>query len=407
MKVKRVVVITDLSESAGGQEVLAMLSARLLKERGLEVIYVCGDHGASAALKALDIEICPAGLSRLLELPSHQALRRGLYDPETRDFIKAVVNRYDSPGTVFHVHSWPQIFSPSIFSALAPVAHRCFLHAHDMVLACPNGVYLDFRTSAPCARRPLSLSCIATNCDKRNYAQKLWRVARQTVLSRCLDLSEGWGGVIVIHPEMVPMLQRFGYPESIFHLVRNPVRPFTPERVTVEENNALLYVGRLEPEKGVPELAHAARRVGMPLVCVGDGSLRDWLAGDFPEVTLTGWLDQKEIAQWAAKARALVMPTRMPEPFGLVLAEAIHSGIPVAVTRIALMANEIEKAGLGLTFDVNDPASLDGALAAIRDMPPADLSEMSRLGHSGPLRLGLSEEAWVDGLVELYERALG
>ena len=406
MKPKRVIIITDLCDPVGGQEVLALKSARLLKEKGVEVVYVCGDSGTSKDLLALDIEVKAAQLSRLLDMPRGKAFRSGVYNTDARAFVERIVKTYDAPDTVFHVHGWAQIFSPSIFSALAPVANRTILHAHDMSLACPNGVYMDFPRSAVCNRRPLSLSCLATQCDKRNYAQKLWRVTRQTVLARCLSPFESWAGIIVIHPQMQPMLQRFGYPDELFHLVRNPASPYLERRVRAEENEAFLFVGRLEQEKGIVELAQAAERVGVPLICVGDGSLKDWLAQTFPNVTLTGRLSGSEIAHWATKSRALVFPSYLPEPFGLVLAEAVHSGLPVAVTQTALMAAEIQDRELGLSFDVTDTASFDGVLRSFRDMSETALREMSQSGFSTSERLGLEEDAWVDGLMDVYEKAL-
>ena len=406
MKIKRVVVITDLSDSTGGQEILALLSARLLKDLGIEVIYVCGDHGLSSEVQSLGVEVCAANKSRLLDLPRKQAFRRGLYDAEARAFMDRIVQTYDAPDTVFHLHGWAQIFSPSIFQALMPIAKRTYLHAHDMTLACPNGVYMDFNRSEVCMRRPLSSSCIAAHCDKRSYAQKLWRVVRHSVLARCMKMDAGWAGIIVIHPQMVPMLKRFGYSQDVFRLVRNPVRPYARNRIKAEENEAFLYVGRLEPEKGVVELAEAAKRVGVPLVCVGDGSLRNWLGQNFPNVTLTGKLTSQQISQFAYKSRALVFPSRLPEPFGLVLAEAVHSGLPVAVTRTALMSQEIETGGLGLTFDMQDPFSFDAVLTKFSNMPSAKVLAMSQAGHSGHLRLGLSEEEWVSALIGLYEASV-
>lgn len=406
MTVKRVVIITDLSEAVGGQEVLALASARLLKERGVEVIYVCGDRGDSLELRALDVEVCASGQRRLLELPRGKAFRHGLYNSQAKTFMDRVVHTYASPDTVFHLHGWAQIFSPSIFKVLSPVAQQTFLHAHDMSLACPNGVFMDFPRSEVCTRTPLSMGCLITQCDKRNYAQKIWRAARHSVLARCLDRSAPWAGIVIGHPGMKPMLRRFGYPEPLFRLVRNPVRPYLNDRVHAEENESFLFVGRLEEEKGVIELAQASARVGVPLVCIGEGSLEEPLARDFPNVVLTGKLRGHEIGNWAAKSRALVFPTRLPEPFGLVLAEAIHSGLPAAVSNTALMAAEIESGGLGLSFDLTDKESFDAVLSEFRDMPPARLKEMSQRGHACAVDIGLSEDEWVDGLVALYDEAL-
>jgi glycosyltransferase involved in cell wall biosynthesis len=352
------------------------------------------------------VEVHSCGGLRLLERGRLQAATRGIHDAAVERRLAALIAEIDTPGTVYHLHGWAQIFSPAVFRALAPVAARSFLHAHDMFLACPNGVYMDYRRGEVCTRRPLSAACISTNCDKRSYAQKLWRVARQTAVRRWLDPALPWAGIVQIHPDMQPRLARAGFPDSMFRTLRNPAVPYTQSRIRAEENRRLVYVGRLEADKGVRGLVAAAARLDLPLTLVGDGPLREELAAAHPGVEITGWLGSGEIGRHVGRARALVMPSEHPEPFALVLAEAVHSGLPVAVSNTALMAEEIAAAGLGLSFDAGDPGDTDRVLAAFRDMPPDRLRAMSEAGHTGPHRLALSPEAWGDGLLALYRGAV-
>ena len=407
MPLSHIVVLNDASRAKGGATGLAILSAMELRARGLRVTYVCGDDGDAPELRDNGIEVIAAGSGRLLERGRADAMRKGIHNPQMRDFVADVVRRTDGEGTVYHLHGWAQIFSPAIFAALEPVAPRTFVHAHDMFLACPNGVYMDYRRNETCTRVPLSASCVLTNCDKRSYAQKVWRMMRQRALFSNFDPSKGWAGILAIHPGMLPRLMRGGYPQDLLHVVRNPASPFTPKRVPVERNRKFVYVGRLERDKGVLDLAQSARRTGAELVCVGDGVLKDQLAREFPEIHVTGWLPKEKIGRWVENARALVMPSYHPEPFALVLAEAIGSGVPVAVSDTALMAPEIEEAGLGLRFRVFDPDEIDRAIREFQEMDAADIERMSRRGHEGPVRLALEPGEWIDKLVGRYEAAAG
>ena len=205
---------------------------------------------------------------------------------------------------------------------------------------------------------------------------------------------------------MLPRLARAGYSEELLQVVRNPATAFTAERVRAEQNTYLVYVGRLEEDKGALDLARAAKRVGAELVCVGDGVLRERLERDFPEIRITGWLTKPAMIRWVSGARALVMPSHHPEPFALVLAEAAASGLPVAVAKTALMAEEIAAAGLGLSFDVFDREDFDRTLRAFLDMGKAALQEMSRRGFEGAVRLAQEEDAWITQLAGLYAAAL-
>lgn len=283
------------------------------------------------------------------------------------------------------------------------MAPRSFVHAHDMFLACPNGVYMDYRKGEVCTRRPLSLDCIATHCDKRAYHHKLWRIARQAALRRTFDTSLNWGGVFQIHPDMQPRLERGGIPSRLCRTLRNPAAPFSETRIPAEDNTGFLYVGRLESDKGVLKLAQAARRAGVDVTFVGDGDGRGRIEAEFPEFPVTGWKSRDEIGEIAERARALVMPSLHPEPFSLVLPEAVHAGLPVLVAQTALVAREIEQNGLGFAFDASDDASFDAALNRIKTAPRDTIRDMSVHGFSGALRLALTPDAWGDALLEAYQ----
>lgn len=405
-RIDRVIVINDHSHANGGTAALALLSIRLLRARGIAVTLICGDAGDNPELRELGVEIWAAGSADLLGRSKASALSRGIYDPATRALVDKVRAARDGPGTVWHVHGWAQILSPSIFAALTPVAPRVFLHAHDTFLACPNGMFMDYQKGEVCERVPLGASCLATHCDKRSYPQKLWRVARHGTLWRCLDRRADWAGLIIINPGVAPKMRRAGYPEALLRLLRNPATPYSATRIEAERNEGLVYVGRLERDKGVMELVEAAARCAVPLRLIGDGALRAQIARDHPDVELCGWQPSERIGGLVAGARALVMPSHHPEPFALVIPEAVQSGLPVLVSHTALLAPEIETRGMGLSFDVFDAASFDRAVARIRDMAPDMLREMSLRGLREGGDLSTTPEGWAEELVALYEAAL-
>ena len=406
MTKRRIVVVNDDSIARGGTAVLAVMSAKALADRGHEVIWLCGDAGANPDLAAHGIEVVALGSRPLLDLPAKRALVEGVHNSAAARLVADFIARRDTPETVYHVHSWAQIFSPAILPALGPVASRTLLHAHDMFLACPNGVYMDYQKNRACTRVPNSLDCIATHCDKRSYAQKLWRVARGARVHRALGSLDGWGGILAIHPGMKPKLARAGYRDDRLFTVRNPAVPYTRDRVQAEENRALLFVGRLEADKGIGALAAAAARADVPLIVVGDGPMRAELETRYPNVELAGWVEKSGLGAYAARARALVLSSRHPEPFGLVLAEAAASGLPVLASNTAEMAGEVEAGGLGFAFDVFSPADFDAAIARIMALSADEIRAMSARGHSGATALGNTPEGWIDALEAQYDRVL-
>lgn len=400
-----VVVLNDASVARGGATGLALLSARRLRMRGHRVTYVSGDAGDDGTLARLGVRPIALGGAALLKRGPLRAAGRGLYDPAMRDGIARVVAELDGPDTVWHLHGWTQILSPSVFDALAPVAPRTFLHAHDYFLACPNGAYFDFPRDEACARAPLSGACLAANCDRRSYAHKLWRAARQAKVRRDVA-GRDWAGVLQLHPGMTEGLVRGGIRRASIRTVRNPVEPWSATRIRAEENRRLCYVGRTETGKGVALLCEAARRAGLPLRVLGSMAGREDLVRAYPEVAFAGWTPRDRIAAAVADCRALAMPSRFGEPFGLVGPEASRSGLPVAVSKAALLAPDIEAAGLGAAVEVGDADALARGLRALMDRPDAEIAAMSRAGFAGHGAVAQTPEAWTDQLTALYEGAL-
>lgn len=303
----KVVIINDASVARGGATGLALLQARSLQARGIEVIYLAGDRGEGSQFEALGIEVHNVGGDALLRASPLRAATRGFYSQAARRCVADVVARHDGPDTVYHVHSFSKALTPAIFAPLQPVAPRCFIHAHDFFLACPNGAFMDYQAMQPCHRVPLSRDCLSTNCDKRNYAQKLWRVGRQTVLHRTMPRKAPWGGILMIHPGMAPFLRAAGYPEETLHSLRNPAEALGPTRVQAERNSRFVFIGRVEAEKGIEELIAAAEAASVPLTVIGEGPLRESLTARHPRVGFRGWMDRAGIAGEIATARALVI----------------------------------------------------------------------------------------------------
>ncbi|WJH38079.1 glycosyltransferase family 4 protein (plasmid) [Aliirhizobium terrae] len=365
--------------------------------------YICGDSGQNPEFSALDVEVVALGGDPILSAKRHRAMIEGIHNTGAKEMLERWIAANDSVGTVYHVHGWSKIMSPAVFAALAPVSHRTVLHAHDYFLACPNGSFYDYRRQVPCGCKPLATGCLTRNCDKRNYAQKLWRVARSTrVRSQLLRSGRHYGRVLLIHEGMAGDFKQAGYSDETLHALRNPTMPFQPDRVRAEDNRDFFFIGRLEPEKGILEAVAAASTAGVRLTVIGDGPLRTRVAGMGETVKVLGWLSHEEIGLMVRQARALIMPSRYPEPFGLVAVEASTSGIPVILPHTACLARDMTAAGIGLACDMGDAAQLARAVATIRDMSHDDIRRMSIRAHAGLSRLSTTPDEWRDGLLAQY-----
>lgn len=189
---------------------------------------------------------------------------------------------------------------------------------------------------------------------------------------------------------------------------------FTPDvspAVEYDEFTAL-FVGRLDPGKGLAELidAVAQLRESTPatLLLVGDGTLRDHLEvraeerGIRDAVTFVGEVEHGEIHRYYAACDAFCLPSEH-EGFPVVNLEAMASGKPVVSTHIPAVEEQIVHEEDGLLIDVGDVDALATALERLATDP--DLRQ--GVGEAAREK-AVAEFTWdvqADRMTELYERA--
>ncbi|EJL29597.1 glycosyltransferase [Novosphingobium sp. AP12] len=136
------------------------------------------------------------------------------------------------------------------------------------------------------------------------------------------------------------------------------------------EEGYLVWYGRIVPEKGLHFAIEAARLIGLPLRIAGpildDEYYRTRIAPKLgPDTIHVGHLAHSELARLVGGARAFLCTPIWDEPYGLVIAEALACGVPVAAFRRGAIP-EILDAGCGVLAIPDDVASLAAAgLAAL------------------------------------------
>lgn len=404
--IERVVIINDFSIARGGATTLVLLLLQLLRSRDIPVTMIVGDDGNNPLFAEVGADVVRLGHKELLKGNPLRTVFNGIDNGSASAAISDWIARNDTPGTVYHVHIWSQILSPSIFVPLRRVAERTLIHAHDSFHACPNGAYMNYPKETPCLLVPLGGTCLATHCDRRSYAHKLWRVMRQARLFAAMGKDIRWGNILLIHEKMADGFRRAGYEANDLLAVRNPASPFVDHRVPVEDNRSYFFIGRLEQEKGAQDALAAARLAGVHLEVVGDGPLREALMAQYPEMTFHGWRQAAEIGDLIRAARALVIPSRLPEPFGLVAVEAAASGVPLILTDMAFLADEVVKSAIGITCNTQDVARFAAALREMQNMPRDDMRMMSERAYSGAIGMANTPDGWADKLLEIYRDLL-
>jgi glycosyltransferase involved in cell wall biosynthesis len=134
-----------------------------------------------------------------------------------------------------------------------------------------------------------------------------------------------------------------------------------------------VWSGRLVPEKGLPDAVAAARQAGFPLRIAGPVGEREYfdqavrpLLGD--GVTYEGHLRRDELNELVGGAAVALVTPRWEEPYGLVTAEALACGTPVAAFARGGIP-EIVDAASGRLAPPDDVAALSRAMRAAARLP--------------------------------------
>ena len=143
--------------------------------------------------------------------------------------------------------------------------------------------------------------------------------------------------------------------------------PFSPAAA----GGYLAFLGRICPEKRPDHAIEIARRAGLPLKIAAKVDRVDQayfeevirpLLRD-PSIEFVGEIGEQDKAAFLGGAQALLFPIDWPEPFGLVMIEAMACGTPVIAYRRGSVAEVVEDEWTG--FMVDDVA---GAVAAVANL---------------------------------------
>jgi glycosyltransferase involved in cell wall biosynthesis len=174
------------------------------------------------------------------------------------------------------------------------------------------------------------------------------------------------------------------------------------------------FVGALRPEKGVDDLARAVVRLhgDWRLVVVGDGPERNSITkilaagGHEHRLDLKGLVDRDTLPQLMREFDVLVLPSRTTpawrEQFGVVLAEAMLSGVTVTGSDSGAIPEVI--GGAGLIFPESDYQALADRLQLVANRPDYR-RKLARLGRERALQL-YSYSALADQTYSLYRKLL-
>jgi glycosyltransferase involved in cell wall biosynthesis len=154
---------------------------------------------------------------------------------------------------------------------------------------------------------------------------------------------------------------------TVYHGLPRDLYRFHPER-----GSYLACLGRISPEKRIDRAIEIAKQVGIPLRIAAKVDKADQQYFDTviepllhdPLVEFVGEIADDEKSAFLGNAQALLFPIDWPEPFGIVMIEAIACGTPVIAYSHGSVPEVMEQGRTGYIVE-----ELDDAVEAVRRLP--------------------------------------
>ncbi|RKD98059.1 glycosyltransferase family 4 protein [Halopiger aswanensis] len=174
--------------------------------------------------------------------------------------------------------------------------------------------------------------------------------------------------IITYTPSMAKELKLERFEEKLYpHGARYiDTDRFSP-RISYDERNQIVgFLGRLDEEKGIRELAEVAKHLSDDIMFVfaGDGDLKEWLEAELSDeinsgaVELTGWIDREDVPKVLSRFGLLVLPSQPTEGLPTVILESFACGTPVYATPVSGIPDVVREDETGMRMSNRNPRTI-------------------------------------------------
>ena len=268
----------------------------------------------------------------------------------------------------------------------------------ELVPFCPRSLRLDASCRDPIAPHIVMLEEVARRADEFDIVHFHCDYLHYPLSRRC-----GYRHVTTLHgrldmPELQPLYREFADVPvvSISNAQRKPL-PLANWITTVPHGlpadlysgnerpgDYLAFLGRISPEKGLDRAIEIALRVGIPLRVAAkvDRADREYYRARIEPlfkragklVDFIGEIGDRQKQDFLGQARALLFPIDWPEPFGLVMIEAMACGTPVIAFDCGSVPEVIDDGVTGFIV-----SSVDEAVEAVGRLVEIDRGSCRRV----------------------------
>lgn len=373
-RIKKILIVHNYYQTAGGEDVVVENERRLLEEYGHEVVYYSRNNSELNSFSNI----------RKLMLPFTTIFNIKTF-LDVRNLIKS---RHIE---LVHVHNTLNLISPSVyyaaFSCNVPVVQTI----HNFRLLCPKAImFRDGRVCEDCLH--LGLYCaVKYKCYRNSMIQTLACVI-SIKFYRSIGLYKKLNYICLTDFNKNKLLESKQIRREQIY-----IKPNFTEKTVVDiipyknRKNRFIYAGRLDSSKGIEVLFKAWRIMGIEgpeLIICGTGPMESWCRAyrerhNLLKVKLLGRVSNLKTKQLMADSKALILPTQWYEGFPMTIVESYSVGTPVIGSDIGNVGIVVEEGVTGWKFVPDSAESLHSAIGRVEDISESVISVFKKKYTSG------------------------
>ncbi len=384
----KILIAHNTYQQGGGEDVVAATEARLLRERGHQIVWY---RRSNDELRTQGpFQNFASGVRTVWASDSYRALTELL--------------RAESPD-VAHFHNTFPLISPAAYYACANAGVPVVQTLHNYRLLCPGATFFrDGHVCEECLGRQTPWPAIVHRCYRRSAFASAAAMGMLIVHRRLNSWQTKVSAYIAASEFARKKFIEGGLCAGRIYVKPNFVHPDPGAKHGA--GKYALFVGRLCEEKGARVLLQAWRRLAtsVPLIVVGDGPLKE----DFSAATdvrsniaVLPAVSHEEVLMLMSGARFLIFPGLVYEgAFPLAIIEAFACGLPVIASRLGSIEEGTTHGRNSLHFSPGNSEELAGAIEWAWRHPEemSELGRAARLEYEGRYTAAINYEM----LMEIY-----
>lgn len=325
-----------------------------------------------------------------------------IYSFEAKKKIIQVIDSFKPD--IVHMNNINFQLTPSIIYGIKKRGIPVVQTVHDYQMICPNHLLYNFDKNTPCEKcvKGFHINCIKNKCIHGSLVKSILGVIEAKLYSflrtyKKVDL--------FICPSKFlenKLLSARGYYEGKTRTIHNFIDKKKFANTERKIDNYIVFVGRLSKEKGIENIAGAAKLLPQyNFIVAGSGPDEDILK-DIPNIKLAGFLTGDKLTDLMGNAKVLLLPSVCYENCPLSILEAHSMGVPVVTMNSGGMAELVKD---GVTGTLVDEPSAEGIATKLKEtIENEDYYNSLRENCKNEKDNILGIEKYCDILIEEYEK---